>query len=56
MCPSVKDLVGSGHEPSTFHFQMPPVDRLYGFGRTDSAGKRYGFTTYDEDDIPRTEL
>ena len=26
------------------------VDRLYGFGRVDSAAKRYGFTTYDEDD------
>ena len=33
---------------------MPPVDKL--FGRGESAGKRYGFTTYDEDDIPRTEL
>jgi hypothetical protein len=37
-----------------FPTQMPPVNRLMG-GR-ESAGKRYGFTTYDEDDIPRTEL
>ena len=37
-----------------FPTQMPPVDRL--IGGKDSAGKRYGYTTYDEDDIPRTEL
>ncbi len=35
-----------------FPTQMPPVDKLLG-GR-DSAGKRYGFTTYDEVSISPT--
>ncbi len=42
-----------------FHTQMPPVERL-GMGSANSykgrSKKRYGFTTYDEDNIPRTEL
>ena len=45
----------SGLYPS----QMPPVERL-GMESANSfnakKSKHYGFTTYDDDNIPRTEL
>ena len=57
---------GLGSGSSRKHFmsglypsQMPPVERL-GMESANSfnakKSKPYGFTTYDEDNIPRTEL